>query len=137
MKHHIVIAALVLVAAPMAVAAEEPDDASDWGRCQAYHASEEGNESSNGSAHDNPGFAGINENCEENTSPPYEDTPADDRAPDDPGTQAPDEPGSQAPDDPGSQAPDDPGGDNDDNQDDGRDRQPDDPGSQQPSLYLP
>lgn len=132
MKHHVVIATLVLVAAPLAVAAEEPDDSSDWGRCQAYHASEEGNESSNGSAHDNPGFAGINSSCDEETSPPYEGTPAEDHAGENPGQNA-DDGADNAPDDPGSQAPDNPG----DEGDEGDDRQPDDPGSQQPNVFLP
>lgn len=133
MKHHIVIAALLLVAAPMAVAADGPAEESDWGRCQAYYASEEGNDSSNGSAHDNPGFEGIDSNCDEETSPPYEDTPAEDHAGDNPGQDGAD----NAPDDPGSDEGDDNQDNGDDNREDGEDNVPDDPGSQQPSLFLP
>lgn len=106
MKHLTIVAAALLIAAPGALAQDGPAEASDWGRCQAYYASSTGNQSSGGAAHNNTGFEGIDETCDEETSPPYEDTPAEEHAGEDPGKNAQD-PGSQAPDEPG--APSDPG----------------------------
>lgn len=103
MKPITVATALLVAAAPLAVA-DGPADDSEWGRCQAYFAAETGNDNSNGTVYDTPPFQNLSEEECEETSPPYEGTPAEEHAGDHPGQNAQD-PGSQAPDDPGDDEP--------------------------------
>lgn len=82
-----IVTALALLAAPMALAtvtAGVADDNATWGLCQAHDASEQGNESSNGTVHDTPPFQGINESTCENATAPWNGTPGEDRVPEDP-----------------------------------------------------
>lgn len=83
-----IVVALVLLAAPIAGAADGSggaDENATWGLCQAQDANEQGNESSNGTVHDTAPFANVNESNCENASSPWAGTPGEDHVPDDPG----------------------------------------------------
>lgn len=56
--------ALLTVPAGLAAADDDPDDHSDWGRCQAYEANEEGRE--NGNVTNATAFVALEDDAEEN-----------------------------------------------------------------------
>lgn len=124
MKRVALIAALALVAAPLAAADHggdhgDPPDAANYGLCTAQDASETGNENSNGTVNATPPFSPLDEEDCEDAEPPSgpDDTPA----PDDPGDD-------EQPEDPGDDnAPENPGDDN----------QPDSAGPSAAPLALP
>ncbi len=79
---------------------DAPADEATWGLCQAYFASEPGNEASNGTVYDTPAFEDINASVCEDTEPPWAGTPGEDYAPDDPVRDRPgedDNPGDDYP----------------------------------------
>lgn len=106
MKRIALIAALALVAAPMAAADHggdhgDPPDAANFGLCTAQDASEDGDENSNGTVSETPPFSSLDEeDCEDAEPPsgpgdtPAPDNPGDDEQPEDPGDDnSPDNPG--------------------------------------------
>lgn len=90
MKETVIVTALVLLAAPAAMATfpSEGEDPSLWGRCTAQDAFEQGNESSNGTVGETPPFANLTEDECDNATAPWDGTPGDEHVPEDPGNDS-------------------------------------------------